>query len=462
MISPVNRRSFLGMAGLAGAGLAGAGALAGCGSGGSGASGSYTLQLWNAFEESSEATFFTEQFVTPFNSSHKNIQVEYTEKQVSTLFPAESTALAAGAGPDIIVADGSSQVIPFVKANQILALDHYASKYGWDKLILPWAFEASKYKGKVWSMPNAYETMVIYNNPGLFSKYGWSQPKNRSDLEALMSDAAGRGLQPITAGNADWKGVNEWFVTMFWNHFAGPDALYQALSGKIKWTDPVFVDAISVLNGYFQKGWIGKSVDDYFTYHFPACYTNLAQQKAAMYWSGTWELATMPSYFGAKAGNTEQWSWFPTPSLASGIPPVLYELSIGGTYSINAKTKNPDAVAQYLAWYFANKKAFASGLKQFGAEPPPIHLTSADFPAGTNPNDARAYEQLATYSARGLIGYTTWTFWPPKSDTYIINEFENLITKKVTPAQYCAGLQKIFAQEAQQDLVPPLFKPASY
>lgn len=462
MVSPMNRRNFLAVAGMAGAGLAGAGALSGCGSGGSGSSGAYTVQFWEAFENSSEQTFFTEEFINGFNSTHKSIQIELTVKQIATLFQSLSTALAAGQGPDIIVADGSSQVIPYVKAGQLLPLDHYAEKYGWDKIIIPWAFEASKYKGKVWSLPNAYETMLIYNNPATFSKYGWQQPANLSDMEALMADAAGHGLQPITAGNADWKGANEWFVTMMWNHMAGPDALYQALSGQIKWTDPVFVDAIATLNNWFQKGWIGKSVDDYFTYHFNQCYSMLAQQKAAMYWSGTWELATLPNFFGPKAHNDQQWSWFPTPPMSAQIPPVLYELSIGGTYSINAKSKNPDATAQYLAWWFANSAAIGKGLKVFGSEPPPVHLTSADFPAGTNPNDSRVYEQLGTYSAKGLIGYTTWTFWPPKSDTYIINEFENVITKKSTPAQYCAGLQSVFQQEFAQGLVPPLFKPASY
>jgi raffinose/stachyose/melibiose transport system substrate-binding protein len=461
----MNRRRFLTMAGLAGAGLAGTGALAGCGSSGGNtgaAGGAYNVQFWEAFENSSEQQYFTSQFVTAYNSTHKNIQVALTVKDIQTLFPTTSTALAAGAGPDIIVADGSSQVVPLAKAGQLLALDSYAEKYGWNDLILPWAFEASKYQGKLWSLPNAYETMLIYFNPATYDKYGWKQPQSLSDLEALMADAAGHGLQPITAGNADWKGANEWFVTMVWNHMAGPDALYQALSGQLKWTDPVFVDAITTLNGWFQKGYIGKSVDDYFTYHFPQCYTLLAQEKAAMYWSGTWELATLPSYFGSKAGNDDTWSWYPTPPLAAGIPQVLYELSIGGTYSVNAKSKNPDAVTEYLAWYFANRSAIALGLKEFGQEPPPVHLTAADFPAGTNPDDSRAYEQLATSSAAGLIGYTTWTFWPPKSDTYIIDEFEKVITGGTTPAAYCAGLQSVFEQELSQGLVPALFKPASY
>lgn len=462
MDTSMDRRRFLTLAGLAGAGLAGSGALAGCSSGGSGAPGTSTVQFWYAFNNSTEQNFFTSEFIDAFNSSHKKVQVNLTLKTISTLGPATQTALAAGSGPDVVTADGSSQVIPMAKAKQILPLDSYAAKYGWDKLIIPWAFEASRYKGKLWSLPNAYETMLIYFNPATFSKYGWQQPKNLSDLEALMADAHGHGLQPLTAGNADWKGVNEWLVTMMWNHYAGPDALYQALSGKVKWTDPVFVEPITILNNWFQKGYIGKSVDDYFTTHFPQCYTMLAQQKAAMYWSGTWELATLPDYFGKKAGNDQVWSWYATPPLASGIPPVLYELSIGGAYSINANAQNPDAVAQYLAWLFSNRSAFAKGLKQFGQEPPPVHLTAANFPPGTNPNDSRAYEQLGSYSARGLIGYTTWTFWPPKSDTYIINSFENVITRKMTPAQYCSGLQSVFQQEFAQGLVPPLFKPAAY
>jgi len=35
------------------------------------------------------------------------------------------------------------------------------------------------------------------------------------------------------------------FVTTFWNHYGRPDELYQALTGKLSWTDPVFVDAIT-------------------------------------------------------------------------------------------------------------------------------------------------------------------------------------------------------------------------
>jgi raffinose/stachyose/melibiose transport system substrate-binding protein len=65
-------------------------------------------------------------------------------------------------------------------------------------------------------------------------------------------------------------------------------------------------------------------------------------------------------------------------------------------------------------------------------------------------------------SKAGNIGYTTWTFWPPKSDTYIIDSMDGVITGSSTPAAYCAGLDTVFKAELAQGKVPPLFKPNAY
>jgi raffinose/stachyose/melibiose transport system substrate-binding protein len=148
--------------------------------------------------------------------------------------------------------------------------------------------------------------------------------------------------------------------------------------------------------------------------------------------------------------------------MRTGIPAVLNELSIGSTNSINAKAADPDAVARFLGWFLANKRGAVVGLKEFGNEPPPITLTSSDWVPGTNPNYSRCYDEMAVNSKAGNIGYTTWTFWPPKSDTYIIDSMDGVITGSSTPAAYCAGLQKVFKAELAAGSVPPLFKPRAY
>lgn len=420
------------------------------------------ILMWAAFQEIQQKQFFEEQYLNPWNKSHPSMPINLVVKPLNSFAQLQQTAIEAGAGPDIVQEDGSSTVIPLAVANQILPLDDYAKKYGWKELILPWAFEASTYEGKLWSLPNSYETMVNYYNPATFEKYGWKAPTNLSEMEDLMKEALGKGLQPITAGKADWTGVNEWFVTMVWNHYSGPDALYQALSGKLKWTDPVFVEPIALLQKWFKAGYIGQSQQDYFTTHFATCYDNLVTGKGLMYWSGTWEFSNLPLYFGKAGHNDQTWTWANVPQLRPEIPKVLNELSIGGTYSINAKSKYPDAVADFLGWYFANKRSATLGLKDFGNEPPPLPLTPSDFAPGTNPNYVRVYDELAVNSKAGNIGYTTWTFWPPKSDTYIINSFDGIVTGSTTPKAYCEGLQEVFSKELAAKQVPPLFKPRAY
>jgi raffinose/stachyose/melibiose transport system substrate-binding protein len=459
MTDAISRRSFLAAAG----GVAAAAGLAACGSSAGGsASGGGGISIWSGFQDPRQETNFKEQYVNPWNTSHPSIPLNLTVKPIATMTQLQQTAVGAGDGPDILTEVGSSTVIPLAQAKQIVPLDSYAQTYGWDKLLLPWAFGASTWQGKLWSVPNVYETMVMYYNPAVFAQHGWKPPTNLAETEALFTEAQGRGLQPITAGNADWRGANEWWVTMFWNHYAGPDALYQALTGQIKWTDPVFVEPLQILQQWFAKGWVGKSSQDYFTTHFPTCYTNLVNGKALTYWSGTWEFANMPLYFGSAGHNSQTWTWANLPQLRSSIPAVVNELSIGGTYSINATAKNPDGVAQYLSWFLSNKTAAVTGLKLFGNEPPPIPLTTSDWVPGTNPNFSRAYDQMAVTSAAGDIGYTTWTFWPPKSDTYIIDSMDGVINGSTKPADYCAGLDAVFKTELSQGRVPPLFKPRAY
>jgi raffinose/stachyose/melibiose transport system substrate-binding protein len=458
MADAISRRSFLAAAG----GVAAAAGLAACGTSAGGSAPGDGISVWGAFTDPRIETYFKEQYVNPWNASHPNTPLDLSVKPVATMTQLQQTAVGAGDGPDILGEAGSSAVIPLAQARQIVPLDIYARKYGWDKLLLPWAFGASTWEGKLWSVPNAYETMLMYYNPATFAKYGWQPPTTLEETEALFTEAHGRGIQPIAAGNADWRGANEWWVTMFWNHYAGPDALYQALTGQIKWTDPVFVEPLQILQRWFSNGWVGRSSQEYFTTHFTTCYNDLVNGKALTYWSGTWEFSNMPLYFGKAGNNNATWTWANLPQLQSDIPAVVNELSIGGTYSINATAKNPDGVAQFLGWFLANKTAAVTGLKLFGNEPPPIPLTSSDWVPGTNPNYSRAYDEMAVNSKAGNIGYSTWTFWPPKSETYIIDSMDGVITGSTKPQDYLAGLEPIFKTELSQGRVPPLFKPHAY
>ena len=83
-------------------------------------------------------------------------------------------------------------------------------------------------------------------------------------------------------------GPNEWFVGEFLNHAAGPDAVYQALTGQNSWTDPEFVEAVDPLNTMQERLVHGRAG--------PVLYAtaderlDLGDGAAAMNIEGTWAL----------------------------------------------------------------------------------------------------------------------------------------------------------------------------
>jgi raffinose/stachyose/melibiose transport system substrate-binding protein len=409
---------------------------------------SSTLDYWYYFSDADQQKYFTQHMVVDYPGPAK---VKLTVKSNDTIDRLEQTALAAGKGPDLIVTPGPSQVSAYSDAGYLVDLTSHAADKGWDSLFAGWALAASKVDGKLVTLPTSYESMAFYVNPATLEKNGWTVPKNRSDFEAFCADAKGKGLVPLAAGNADWKGANEWHLGATLNHDAGPDAVHSALKGETPWTDPVFVDAVARLAGYFKQGWYGGSVDQYFTNQFPKLYKQLASGQAAAMISGTWEFASMKPYFGAAAKNDATWDWANLPSMRDGVPAVVWDLAIGQSTGVNAKSGNVEGAVDYLNFLTTDKQMLTGAIEAIDWQPSPITLTETDFSAKADPRTVRLYTELPKATT---IGYTTWTFFPQKTETYMINSLEKVLTAQLTPVEFCAGIQKQFAAELAAGQVP--------
>ena len=124
---------------------------------------------------------------------------------------------------------------------------------------MPWALNLGKVDGKLYSLPDQLETLMLYYNKTLFEEKGWQAPKTIDELMALSKTIADAGIIPFGHANAEWRPANEWFVGEFLNHVAGPEKVYEALTGKRSWEDPDFVAAIEMLDDHATKwlvyGW---------------------------------------------------------------------------------------------------------------------------------------------------------------------------------------------------------------
>jgi raffinose/stachyose/melibiose transport system substrate-binding protein len=85
----------------------------------------------------------------------------------------------------------------------------------------------------------------------------------------------------------------------------------------------------------------------------------------------------------------------------------------------------------------------------------PLKFTAQDFSSGVDGRFIRFVETFAEVTGEGSFGYTTWTFWPAKTDQYIIQELDSVLTGDITPEQYQEEQRKLFEEEKGEGKVPP-------
>ncbi|HTF08171.1 MAG TPA: hypothetical protein VK659_08370, partial [Asanoa sp.] len=73
-----------------------------------------------------------------------------------------------------------------------------------------------------------------------------------------------------------------------------------------------------------------------------------------------------------------------------------------------------------------------------------------------DPRSGRALTAVNNAVAAGDYGFVTWTWWPPKTDVFVYEGLEQVLTGKLTPAAYCAQLDKMFTEEKADGNLPQL------
>lgn len=388
--------------------------------------------------------------IEPFNAAGSGVTVDATLQ--ANGWDATRTALAGGAGPDIVGTPGPSFAMQLALAGQLLPLDDYAEEFGWSDRFAAGSLNLGMADGQLYSIPSEIETLVLYYNETLFEQNGWEPPTTLDELMTLAETVDAAGIIPFAHTNAEWRPANEWFVGEFLNHSAGgPQLVYDALTGEADWTDPAFVEAIDALNQMQQNGWFMGGLDRYYTTTTAEAGAMFGAGEAAMKIEGSWYVSDTPMQFGEAAGNENEWAWVPMPSVSGD---AIFDLGIGQTFSINANSANPDATAAFLDYWFSPETQ-AKLLSECSLVPAPVDLEGQDLGA-VDPGLAEILAALNEAFAANNYGYTTWTFWPPATETYLIEEIERVWAGEITPEEYLQGHQESFDAERAEGAVPPI------
>ena len=413
------------------------------------------ILVWLSWLEEEQKEWLLERYFPTFESE-TGIKVKYVEMpgDEETL----RAQLIAGKGPDIVGLAGPSFASLYIDAGFLLPLDEYAKKYHWDELLTDLYWKLGFYKGKFWMVPGEFEAMVLFYNPRIFKENGWTPPKTIKEMEELAAKMKEKGIMPFANGNVGWKPAIEWVFTAAVNHIAGPEKVYEALTGKIPWTDPSFVESVEATKKWFQEGWLGGG--KFFSLDVGEVYQLLVEGKAGMAIWGTWGFGDIVHY----SKSPEDWDWVPFPS-KSGLPYPIFAIGVGHCDAINKNAKDPDAVAQYITFGLREPldhlSLFAEDLKVNGtAAYTPIkgfELTEETVnklkELGVDERMIRFLKLSTEAFEKNTYGYVTWTFWPPKSDRYIIDNLEMVWRGKMSTQEFLEGLQKVFEEEAKEGKV---------
>lgn len=382
---------------------------------------------------------FRELFVEPFNAGQERVRLDL--RVLSTAAREQTVAaLEAGTGPDLLMVPRAGDFLSLARRGHLLDLTPWAERFAWRSRLLPPALRMATVDGHLFGVPRSTETMMLLFDPDVLGR----PPTSLSELETAADRASKQGLTPFSAGCADFPESCELLWTLVVNHYAGPAAVRAALLGELPWTSEVFAGALTTLIRWFDRGWFGTGY-----------FTDTIEQGLARVLNGT--AAMVPAMTGMLPENPAGLDVAPFPPLREKIPTPLYVFGTASLLGINAASHVAEEAAGVLDALFD-----AGVRRRFSARIPGdwnIPLTEPDAGGLTRETPrifAKAAIGVTEAVTAGRHGYSTWSFFPPKSEALVVGHVRPLVEGRITVGEHLAELQSVFAGELAAAATPGL------
>ncbi|RLI90205.1 MAG: ABC transporter substrate-binding protein [Candidatus Altiarchaeales archaeon] len=257
-------------------------------------------------------------------------------------------AMQAGKGPDIYTT-GHEDVPTHAEAGYIIPLDDYIQRY-WDVVyydVFPKLWDACKYKGKTWAVPQDTEARPIYFRKDVLRQLGWSEaeiealPEKVKNGEFTLDDLLAVAKEAKDKGLVEWGLVHRaskgWDYIQFYLAYGG--RLWDPETGKMVFTKSAWLKWAKFFEKAVQEGVVNPNQlggDWKSLFHEP-----FTQGRALFASGGTWHKAEWIQKYGL----TEESFWENVgfmlhPAGEPGLKPVT--LSHPLVYMVTSQCKYPE------------------------------------------------------------------------------------------------------------------------
>ncbi|MFI7006468.1 ABC transporter substrate-binding protein [Streptomyces sp. NPDC050145] len=255
--------------------------------------------------------------------------------------------LASGQFPDVMIA-----VAP-------TGLGDAGNLYAWqDTELKDFAVpDGGAIGGKVYQLPaNTQSIPVVYYRKSMFAKAGISAPpKTYDELLADSRKLKAKGQQPFVVGGGKdaFPSVLPLTGAVATDVYKkDPDWMVHRREGKVKFTDPAFVGALTKIQKLARSGYIDKKM---VSLDYAATEQAFLKGKGAMYPMGCW--------FAAAADKSDLKDDIGVFNWPTDDGSVLSSGYTGGGLSVNAHSKHLDAAKKFALAFQLDKSNLDNSVK---------------------------------------------------------------------------------------------------
>ncbi|WP_053373054.1 extracellular solute-binding protein [Paenibacillus sp. FJAT-27812] len=303
-----------------------------------------------------------EEIANNYMKEFPNVTIEWdrldTEQQKVKL----KTQAASGEVSDITMVNPGAQLQPFANGKVLAPLNDILD----DELkgtFLEGVLDYYSFDGNVYALPYNMNIAGIYYNKELFEKAGVQPPATFEDILASVPKFKEAGIPPIMLAGKDKWPLSFMFTNILQRVNGGPKFLDDVVAGKKSFTDPVFVEAIQKTQDLIKAGAFQEGAA---TYDYNTASQQFRDGKAAMYFMGTWEIASIDASDAVKG----KIGFLSFPTVGGKGSATDYVIAPGTAYALGANSEHLEESKAFLKYLLLNypKVAFdkkaAVGLAQ--------------------------------------------------------------------------------------------------
>lgn len=373
---------------------------------------------------------FQRQLVREYSDTHPDVEIEYDPALAGLEWLTEGMqklriALENKSGPDFIGGiDAGSALAAIVSSGAVLDLTPAYDQYGWKQDIPEVFVERVTIDGKMYAVPINVETVGLFYNMDMFEELGLSIPETFDEYLELLQAIKDAGYYGYAIGLAGgWPAA--FMASAFCYGSAGSE--YRAvLSGEKPWTD--CSRCLDGLNAYYHIVEAGYTNPDVLGIDQTQAEDLFFQGKTAMTLSGPWKINDIKDA---------------QPDFETGffyMPPLDPNTDIrtfggeGGTMIASKHSAHPEAVLEFLDWFFSPETAVKVLKGASAIMPIPFSV-----PDDVDPLLGRVTEE--TLANIDKVGFWPVTYLAPGVFAQMNQFVQGMMGGALTPAQVLEEMQ---------------------